>query len=80
MDHTLTIEEIMRGFDVSDGAIFADVMAAPIRYQERAQYQRPADFLLRRAGNSYADLMREILAEEAPVRPFAGRRSQFDRG
>jgi hypothetical protein len=70
-DHTLTIEDITRGFDVSDSAIFAYVMAAPIRHQERAQYRRPADFQLRRAGNSDADLIHEIFAEEAPVRPFA---------
>jgi hypothetical protein len=78
-DHTLTIEDITQGYDVSDAAIFADALnTSHVTYLPRSN-ARHARHLPRRTGNSDAGLMDEIFAEEAPVRPFAGRRSQFDR-
>ena len=76
-DLTLTIEDITQGIDVSDAAIFASATAD-------TQYGRALPFsnvnrFHRPTGNSDADILRSVLVDEAPTRPFAGRRSQHDR-
>jgi hypothetical protein len=72
-DHTLTIEDITQGFDVSDVAIFADVIAAHPNVSH-------GKILPRSDGNSDADILRSVFDDDAPrARPFAGRRSQHDR-
>jgi hypothetical protein len=81
VDFTLTVEDITGGRDISDTALFNDVMAAPAQmpttrrsHIDNVSFRRRLDD----DDDSDAAILRSCFEDKVPTRPYGGRRSQWD--